>query len=98
MRAFRMTKPQLAKKSGVSERMISYILSKKKTPTVETAEQIAKPFGLTSWQLIIPNITASLAKAGALERLVKNYLASSGEGQELITHVAEREVQYKKKI
>lgn len=41
-----MNKPTLARKSGVSERMIAYILKAEKTSTIEVAQKLAKVFGL----------------------------------------------------
>lgn len=96
MRATGMTKADVAKKSGVSERMIGYILSKERSPTVDVAEALGRAFGLSGWQMIMPDLPVQLAKNGLLERLVKNYSSISEEGREYINRVAEREANYKK--
>lgn len=94
MRHTETSKAQLAQRSGISERMIAYILAKERTPTVETADSLARAFGLTGWQLMIPNLSLELAKEGKLEQLVKNYSTSSRKGREYIDRVAEQEAKY----
>jgi transcriptional regulator with XRE-family HTH domain len=87
--------PALAKKSGVSPRMIKYILAKQRTPTIDVIQAIAGAFGLKSWQLMIPNVKIDGATSRHLESLVKNYTQSSQQGQEYLDRVAEQEAKYK---
>lgn len=96
MQEAKLGKDVLAKRSGVSERMIAYILSKERKPTIEIADSLAKPFGLNGWQLLIPNLPVELAKAGKISKLVENYAQASDTGREYIDHVAEKEAEYKK--
>lgn len=84
----------LAKKSGISKRMIQYILKCERTATVNTAEALAEPFGLTGWQLITPGLRADLVKNGCLERLIANFYRSTDEGRDYISRVAEQEAKY----
>jgi hypothetical protein len=84
----------LAKKSGVSKRMIQYILKCERTATVNTAQALAEPFGLTGWQLITPGLRADLVKNGRLERLVQNFYRSTEEGRDYIFRVSEHEAKY----
>lgn len=95
MNATGIKKPELARKSGVSERMIGYLLAKERTPTVDVAEALGKVFGLTGWQLILPGLPVDLAKNGHLEKLVRNYSKLSATGREYVERVAERESKYK---
>lgn len=95
MKAGGMKLPGLAIKSGVSLRMINYILSKERKPTVEIAEALARAFNLKGWQLIIPDLPVDLARSGKLNTLVKNYTHSSEAGREYIDRVAEQEAKYK---
>lgn len=97
MTAAKIGKDNRAKKSGVSERMIGYILSKQKTPTIDVAESLAKPFGLTGWQLLMPNLPVELAKDGRLEKLIDNFANASDTAQQYIFQVAERENTYRTK-
>lgn len=96
MRATGMKKADVAKKSGVSERMIGYILAKERSPTVDVAEALGKAFGLTGWQMIMPGLPVRLAKNGHLDKLVKNYSSLSEEGREYVDRVAEKEARYLK--
>lgn len=97
MKAYKFSKQDLAKKSGISDRMIAYVLAKEKTPTVDLADALAKPFGLTGWQLLIPDLSVELARAGKLEKLVSNYSQSSDKGREYIDMVAAREAETRSK-
>lgn len=94
MRDTGTTKIALSKKSGVSQRMVAYILSKERTPTVDVAESLAKAFNLKGWQLMIPDINIEVAKSNKLDVLIKNYAESSDNGREFIDRVAEKESKY----
>ena len=70
MRTVKITKQALAQKSGVSERMIGYILAGERKPTVEIAEMLAKPFGIKGWQLTMPGLPVDLVESGKIEKLI----------------------------
>lgn len=95
MRASKIKTPQLATQSGVSLRMIKYILSGERKPTVELADALAKPFGITGWQIIMPGLPIELAKSGRLDKLIHNYSESQEKGRTYIDSVAEHEATYK---
>jgi transcriptional regulator with XRE-family HTH domain len=84
----------LAAKSGISKRMIQYLLKAERIATIDTVDALAKPFGLTSWQLIMPNLEADLIKDGTLQKLIDDYTHSSAEGRQYINRVAEQEAKY----
>ena len=90
-----MTKEHLSRKSGVSVRMINYILKKDRAPTIDVIDNIASAFHLTAWELLTPNLDVSLVKSRRLEKLVNNYASASIEGRTFIDHVAEKEAIYK---
>lgn len=83
----------LSKKTGgkVSPRMISYILTLERTPTIETAEILAGAFGLNGWQLSMPGPPRDLEEYKRIGRLVDAYQCSNRDGQNLIEMIAERE-------
>lgn len=95
MRANKIKTPQLATQSGVSIRMIKYILAGERKPTVELANALAKPFGITGWQIIMPGLPIELAKSGRLDKLIHNYSESQEKGRTYIDRVAEHEATYK---
>ena len=94
MKVMKINNPLLATKSGISLRMIAYILSGQKKPTTKTIEALAKAFGVKVWQLLIPGLRPELIKSGKLDSLVKNYSQTSEKGREWIDHVAEQEAKY----
>ena len=87
-------KIELAQKSGVSDRMISYLLAQERTASIDVIDSLARVFKLTGWQLIMPGLMSDLAKSGKLERLIRNYVKSSSDGRTYIERVAEREAKY----
>ena len=87
---------KLASKSKISKRMIQYILSMERKPTIQTTEALGRAFGLTGWQLIIPTLRADMVKKGALEKLVKDFADSTQPGKEYISRVAEKEASYQR--
>lgn len=98
MNVTKMTKDQVATKSGISSRMISYILAGEKTPSIELAEALGKAFGLSGWHMIMPSLPYDLAKSGKLyelDELVRNYVASDDEGRDFLNKAAQREARYK---
>lgn len=95
MKVTKMTKDQVALKSGVSSRMISYVLAGEKTPSIEIAEALGKAFGLSGWHMIMPSLPYDLAKSGKLDELVRNYAASDEEGRDFLNKAAQREAKHK---
>ena len=96
MNATGTSQEALANKSGVSKRMIAYVLKKERKATVEVVESLGKAFNLASWQMLIPNLQTELAKSGKLADLVKNYSNSSEDARIYIDQVAAREASAKK--
>lgn len=88
---------KLSEKSGVSPRMVAYILKGERVCSIEIAEQLANAFGLQGWELLINDMPEHLLKSKKLEKLYKNYAKATMEAQEYIDHIAEREAQYSTK-
>lgn len=83
---------KLAKESGVSQTHISAILRGDSSCTVETAEALAKAFGLKGWHLLIPNLPDELVSSPSLFRLVEAYIHSNAAGREFLDAAANREL------
>lgn len=92
MRARGWSERKLADRSGVSQKTINKILNRASAPTITTLDRVSAAFGLRSWYLMIPDLTAYMATDGDLERLVWAYLQADSEGREFIQRVAEREI------
>jgi transcriptional regulator with XRE-family HTH domain len=86
-----LNQTQLAEKSGVSQRHISALVRGESDCTLQVAEQLAKPFGLRGWQLMLPNLPIELVNSPRVLRLVETYLDASEEGRALLDAMAQRE-------
>lgn len=65
------------------------------SPTLDNVELIAGAFGLTSWQLIMPNLVDDLTNGDTgLSGLVKAYLQADRDGRAHVLRIAEREAEY----
>lgn len=95
MRATSLSAPTLAKKSGVSLRMINSILSFQRTPTIMTVDKLAGAFHLSGWQIITPGLPEDMEQSRQLATTVINFLRSGMDGRQYISHVAEKEATYK---
>lgn len=85
----------LSRISGVSKRMIDYILTGERKPSIEIAGQIANAFGLNCWHIIMPSIPYNLAKSGVLDKLICDYMHCNEVSKNYISHIAERDAEYK---
>lgn len=79
-----MTQTELAKQSGVSQTHIGGILRKESSCTIEMADALAAPFGLTGWQLIMPNLPDDLVGSQALQRFFDTYIGTDDAGREFM--------------
>lgn len=91
-----LTSSDLSKKSGVSKRMIDYILNGDRKATIELTGKLADAFGLAAWQLIMPSLPYDIAKNGTLNQLIKDFSACATESQDYIRHLAQRDAIYKR--
>ena len=90
------TNRKLAKASGVSDRMIGKIRNKESIPSIDVTEKLASAFGLTGWQLLIPDLQEDLAKSGKLDRLIDNYSHASAEDRDFLDRAAEQAAKFRK--
>ena len=82
---------ELARQSGVSQRMISHLLRDEASCSIETAEALATAFGLNGWHLLLPNLPHDLLDSPSLRRLVDSYISAPQSGRALFDLMAERE-------
>lgn len=86
----KLRKKELAHASGLSERMIGYILSGEKAATIQTVGDLSKALKVPYWCLILPGLTAELAGA-KIEKLIQHYSVASVEARHYIDQIADRE-------
>lgn len=83
----------LAKKSGVSSRMIRFILKQQRVPSIEITDKLAEAFGLTGWQLIMPNLMGNLSEIKHIDSLLRDWLKADQDGRKFIESAAHREAE-----
>lgn len=89
------TQRDLETRSGVSQRQISNILTQTTSCSTETADALAKPFGLEGWHLLIPNLPLDLVHSPSIAKLVAAYIRAGQDTRDFIDSVAEREATYR---
>lgn len=91
----RLSQSALAKRAGVSQRAIGYLVNYQdahdRHPGTDTAEAVARAFGLPLWQLLIPGIPVDVLLSHQLTKLVENYRDAPKEGRACVDRVAESE-------
>ena len=88
---------ELARESGVPQRTISDVLNwqdRKRGPSVELAEQLARPFALNGWDLIRPELPMDLETSRRFKTMADSFFRLNAEGQATVSRVAEMEARY----
>ena len=80
----KLNQTELHRLTGVSQRHISALVRGESDCTLQVAEQIAKPFGLRGWHLMLPNLPADLVNSPRVLALVESYLDANEEGRTLL--------------
>lgn len=87
----------LAKASGVAQKTINNVLAARSACTVDTVGALARPFGLTSWHMLIEDLPADLTGSPSIRQLVASWISATPEGREHIELVAAREAKIGRK-
>lgn len=90
------TQASLAKRAGVSQSNVYYVVSSDRHVRLDTVEAISYAYGLGGWQLINPDLPQSLIDSPALSRLVSAYAQASDEGRRFLDQIVERESTHSK--
>ena len=85
---------RLHKISGVSSRMISFILTYDRNPSIEIVERLAKAFKIPTWMMFLPELATLSFNTKQLDRLVSVYTRADTDSREYVYQVAEREARY----
>jgi transcriptional regulator with XRE-family HTH domain len=81
----------VAKKTGVSQRQISYMLSCTTSASFETLSAVAGAFGVPGWLLMIDGLSSELLASPRIPLLVASFRDAGPDGRELVERLAERE-------
>lgn len=84
-----LTEMELSRRSGVSQKAINNTLHMRNSTQIETAEALARPFGLSGWQILVPAF--DIDSALELSSLVSYWQKASTEDRQYLYSVAERE-------
>ena len=83
-----------AKHAKVSQKTVNNVLNAKHTTSIDTADALARAFGLTGWHLLLPNLPDDLRQSPSVGRLIESYVKASAKGRDYIDRVAEQEAKY----
>ena len=86
---------ELGRRSGVSQRHISDILNGHAQCTVPVANELATPFGLKGWHLLLPDLPTDLVASPAIAKLVEAYIKADQAGRDFLDAAGEREIRRK---
>jgi len=79
-----------AKAANISQRALHNYIRLEAMPRIDKLEKIARgAFGMAPWQLLIPGIDSD-ANYAELDRLVRNWLASSKKGRSYLAEVSDQ--------
>ena len=81
-------------KGKVGKTTIHYILTRQKIAKIDTADHIARVYGLSGWHLISPTLIQDLETSPTLSKLISDYRQADPDGRRHIEQVAEREARY----
>ncbi|CAK0742719.1 putative HTH cro/C1-type domain-containing protein [Gammaproteobacteria bacterium] len=84
-----VTIPELAKKSGISARMIHFILKKERTASIDIVEAIGNAFGFDGAHLLMADFKPEIVKGGRFDRLYHTYAEADETGRHLLEMQAE---------
>lgn len=90
MKAMEWSEHDLARHSQVSQKAINNLLNQTTGCTITTADKLAKPFGLTGWQLMLEDIPPDMAFGNTLTNVVSKFLKTDPKGREFILSAIER--------
>ena len=87
---------KLASESGMSQTSISNLLDAEgqHSPTIRTAEAVARAFGLSLWHLFLPTLIEDLNSDTSIHAIYLAYQKSTPEGRRHIQRIAEREAEF----
>lgn len=84
-------KAYLSAKSGVSSRMIDFLIKLERGASVDTADRIGKAVGVPAWLLLIEHLTIEMVRNKELCEIVENFTLANDEGKLHILEASRKE-------
>jgi len=84
------TQAELAERAGIAQKTVSQVINEASAASIETAEALAKAFGLEAWQMLMPPVSTELEKAQEMATLIKQMRNSNDSDREVIVNLVER--------
>jgi transcriptional regulator with XRE-family HTH domain len=85
---------EVSKRSGVAPKTVNNMRNARTTSTIENVDKVASVFGLSGWQMIVPDLPSDLVESRQLKSTLSNYMSADTEGRQAIDRLAEREAAY----
>lgn len=94
MEKYSYSEAEVARRSGVASKTVNNMRRARTKATIENADKVARVFGLSGWQLILPGFPQELLGDKGLASTIENYSQSGPDGRAAIARIAEREAEY----
>ena len=88
-RQMKLSNRDLARLSGLSDRMIGKILNGESEPTTNSLDKIATALRIRSWQLMLPDLDPSAIHGEKLDNLCHAYLLADNAGRRVMESTAD---------
>lgn len=95
MRRDEVDTKSVSQKSGLDKKTINNVLNARHEPRLDVLDAIAKVFGVSPWELLLPKLTAELAQdTKNIDRLFNVYQSTDQTGRHSIMSIAEMAARY----
>lgn len=80
-----------AAKSGVSYRALMYYQSRERSPGLDTLDKLAAAAGMTTLEMLVPDLTVEMVKQHSAREMVENFTAAAPSTQVYVRDVLARD-------
>ena len=89
LKAHDMSGPKLAIKAGIDRKSVNNMVNARFNPDLDNVDAVAKVFGLTAWQLIMPDVSMAFPMASDVRKLLERYSSATEQDRQTILTIAE---------
>lgn len=89
-----LTQDQLAKRAGLSQRLVSGVERGEKSATVDTVDALASALRVPAWSLLLSVSDPLMLRDAAAAKLFARYVRLPRDGREQVDRVADNEARY----